>query len=73
MKVTQLCLKIGQMKRDGFSLFNFLPNVSPKAEQGRAGLQQTAENDWGRKRILAGTNLVVVLGNPARRYNLKSL
>lgn len=46
MKVAQLCLKVGQMKRDNFPLFSFLPSVSPKAEEGRAGLQQAAENDW---------------------------
>lgn len=73
MKVTQLCLKLGQMKRDNFPLFSFLPNVSPKAEQGRAGLQQATESDWGRKRVLAGANLVAVPGNPARPCHLKSL
>lgn len=48
------------------TLSSFLPSVSPKAEQGRAGLQQAAENDWGRKRGLADTNLVAALGNLAR-------
>lgn len=56
-----------------FSLSSFLPHVSPKAEQGRAGLQQAAVDDWGRKRGLAGTNLVAVLGYLEGPCNLRSL
>lgn len=45
MKVTQLCLKIDQVKRDASPLFLFLRSASPKTEQRRAGLQQVPEND----------------------------
>lgn len=38
IKVTQLCLKIGQVKKDSFSFSSFLPNVSLKAEEERGSL-----------------------------------